>query len=187
MEACISPNSLRRRWLRLQPGAAAIRFRVLKAGIMEIADIFVVNKADHPMADQLRRELRSMMQMRQWPGWVPELVVTQAVDGRGIDELVGAIERHIADPYETGEIEAPAARCLHASSAPVRAGTDCRASDSVLQLASAHGTRPVRSLRTRSFRAATCVGKSFGEFPMLASKVRPPWHSRLKVARTRVG
>ena len=88
----------------LQPGSGD-SIQVLKAGIMEIADVFVVNKSDHPMADQLRREIRSMMGMLQWQGWVPELVMTQAVDGRGIDELVAAIERHAAYLNETGEIE----------------------------------------------------------------------------------
>jgi LAO/AO transport system kinase len=89
----------------LQPGSGD-SIQVLKAGIMEIADVFVVNKADHPMADQLRREIRSMMEMLQWPGWVPELVTTQALSGDGIDELWNAIERHIAYLNETGEITA---------------------------------------------------------------------------------
>jgi LAO/AO transport system kinase len=88
----------------LQPGSGD-SIQVLKAGIMEIADIFVVNKADHPMADQLRREIRSMMEMQHWSGWVPELVATQALDGKGIDELVAAIERHAVYLNETGEIE----------------------------------------------------------------------------------
>jgi LAO/AO transport system kinase len=88
----------------LQPGSGD-SIQVLKAGIMEIADIFVVNKADHPMADQLRREIRSMMEVLQWPGWIPELVMTQALEGKGIDELVAAIERHSAYLNETGEIE----------------------------------------------------------------------------------
>ena len=57
---------------------------------MEIADIFVVNKADHPMADQLRREIRSMMEMLQWPGWVPELVTTQALEGKRRSTSCGA-------------------------------------------------------------------------------------------------
>ncbi|MGA7355470.1 MAG: hypothetical protein WBW76_08570, partial [Candidatus Cybelea sp.] len=61
--------------------------------------------SDHPMADQLRREIRSMMEMQQWSGWVPELVSTQAVSGEGIDELERAIERHAAYLNETGEIE----------------------------------------------------------------------------------
>jgi LAO/AO transport system kinase len=88
----------------LQPGSGD-SIQVLKAGIMEIADIFVVNKSDHPMADQLRREIRSMMEMQHWPGWIPELVATQALEGKGIDELVSAIERHAAYLNETGEIE----------------------------------------------------------------------------------
>jgi LAO/AO transport system kinase len=88
----------------LQPGSGD-SIQVLKAGIMEIADIFVVNKADHPMADQLRREIRSMMEMQHWSGWVPELVATQALEGKGIDELVAAIERHGVYLNETGEIE----------------------------------------------------------------------------------
>jgi LAO/AO transport system kinase len=88
----------------LQPGSGD-SIQVLKAGIMEIADVFVVNKADHPMADQLRREIRSAMEMLQWSGWVPELVVTQALSGDGIDELWAAIERHMAYLNETGEFE----------------------------------------------------------------------------------
>ena len=88
----------------LQPGSGD-SIQVLKAGIMEIADIFVVNKADHPMADQLRREIRSMMEMQHWSGWVPELVATQALEGNGIDELVAAIERHGVYLNETGEID----------------------------------------------------------------------------------
>jgi len=88
----------------LQPGSGD-SIQVLKAGIMEIADVFVVNKSDHPMADQLRREIRSMMEMLQFTGWVPELVATQALSGDGVDELWNAIERHMAYLNETGEIE----------------------------------------------------------------------------------
>ncbi|MHB8178022.1 MAG: methylmalonyl Co-A mutase-associated GTPase MeaB [Vulcanimicrobiaceae bacterium] len=88
----------------LQPGSGD-SIQVLKAGIMEIADIFVVNKADHPMAGQLRREIRSMMEMLDFSGWVPELVATQALDGTGIDELWGAIEAHVAYLNESGEID----------------------------------------------------------------------------------
>ena len=46
-----------------------------------------------------------MMEMLQWQGWVPELVATQALGGKGIDDLVSAIERHAAYLNETGEIE----------------------------------------------------------------------------------
>ena len=89
--------------MALQPGSGD-SIQVLKAGIMEIADIFVVNKADHPMANQLRREIRSMMEMLDFSGWVPELVTTQALTGDGIDRLWTAIERHVAFLHESGEI-----------------------------------------------------------------------------------
>jgi LAO/AO transport system kinase len=87
----------------LQPGSGD-SIQVLKAGIMEIADVFVVNKSDHPMANQLRREIRSMMEMLQFAGWVPELVMTQALAGEGIDDLWSAIERHVGYLNESGEI-----------------------------------------------------------------------------------
>ena len=87
----------------LQPGSGD-SIQVLKAGIMEIADIFVVNKADHPMANQLKREIRSMMEILQYGAWVPELAMTQALEGTGIDELWSAIERHRAYLFESGDI-----------------------------------------------------------------------------------
>lgn len=87
----------------LQPGSGD-SIQVLKAGIMEVADIFVVNKADHPMANQLKREIRSMMEMLDFSGWVPELVMTQALEGKGIPELWAAIEKHVAYLDETGEM-----------------------------------------------------------------------------------
>ena len=79
--------------------------QVLKAGILEIADIFVVNKADHPMANQLRREIRTMMEMLDFSGWVPELVSTQAISGEGLEDLWAAIARHIVWLNESGAIE----------------------------------------------------------------------------------
>jgi len=87
----------------LQPGSGD-SVQVLKAGILEIADVFVVNKSDHPMALQLQREVRSMMEMLQFSGWVPALVATQAVSGKGIDALWEAILAHDRYLKTTGEI-----------------------------------------------------------------------------------
>jgi len=89
----------------LQPGSGD-SVQLLKAGILEVADVFVVNKADHPMALQLKREIRSMMEMLDFAGWVPELVTTRAREGVGIDELWLAIGRHAAYLRTTGELEA---------------------------------------------------------------------------------
>ncbi|GAC1622716.1 MAG: methylmalonyl Co-A mutase-associated GTPase MeaB [Candidatus Elarobacter sp.] len=87
----------------LQPGSGD-SVQVLKAGILEVADVFVVNKSDHPMALQMQREIRSMMEMLAFSGWVPELVATQALEGKGIDKLWDAILAHDAYLKETGEI-----------------------------------------------------------------------------------
>ena len=89
----------------LQPGSGD-SIQVLKAGILEVADIFVINKADHPMANQLKREIRSMMAMLEFGGWVPEVVMTQALLGEGIEDLWNAIQKHVAYLRETGELEA---------------------------------------------------------------------------------
>jgi LAO/AO transport system kinase len=65
-----------------------------KAGIMEIADIFVINKADHPGVAQVEREIQSLLSMgHRADGWVPPIVRTVATDGTGIDELVAAIQK----------------------------------------------------------------------------------------------
>jgi len=89
----------------LQPGSGD-SVQVLKAGILEIADVFVVNKRDHPMALQLQREIRSMLEMLDFGGWVPQLVSTQALEGRGIDELWDAILAHDAYLRTSGELAA---------------------------------------------------------------------------------
>jgi LAO/AO transport system kinase len=87
----------------LQPGSGD-SVQLLKAGILEIADIFVVNKADHPMALQLRREIRSMMEMLDFKGWVPRLVSTRAHDGDGVDELWKALAEHADYLRASGEL-----------------------------------------------------------------------------------
>ena len=80
--------------------------QILKAGILEIADVFVVNKADVPGADKVARELRDLV--RQGKGtsdWKPPVVQTTATSGAGIDELLDAVERHHAVIAESGELE----------------------------------------------------------------------------------
>ena len=87
----------------LQPGSGD-SVQLLKAGILEVADVFVVNKADHPMALQLQREIRGMMEMLDFSGWVPELVATRARENVGIDELWQAVEKHDAYLRTSGDL-----------------------------------------------------------------------------------
>jgi LAO/AO transport system kinase len=66
----------------------------LKAGIMEIADLFVVNKADREGADRVEKEVRAMQSLAvEQGGWVPPVMKTIASTGEGIDRLVEAIAR----------------------------------------------------------------------------------------------
>jgi methylmalonyl-CoA epimerase len=69
--------------------------QALKAGIMEIADIFVVNKADREGADRLVSSIEAMLALEQFgpEDWVPPIVRTQATSGAGVPELVAAIGR----------------------------------------------------------------------------------------------
>ena len=76
-----------------------------KAGLMEIADVFVVNKADRNGAKDSVRELRQMLSMSD-AEWKPEIVQTVATKGEGIDELWDAIARHRAYQEEKGLLQA---------------------------------------------------------------------------------
>src|SRR6185295_10411031 len=68
--------------------------QALKAGIMEIGDIFVINKCDRPGVEKMERAVLAMLSLAHRPDdWQPPVVKTVATDGRGIDELVETIER----------------------------------------------------------------------------------------------
>jgi LAO/AO transport system kinase len=79
-----------------------------KAGILEIGDIYVVNKADRDGADTLRRELRSMLALAEAAegSWRPPIVKTVASRDEGLDEVVAEIERHHAWLESSGELAA---------------------------------------------------------------------------------
>jgi LAO/AO transport system kinase len=69
--------------------------QTIKAGIMEIADVFIINKSDREGADRVEREIRAMqsLAMRK-DSWTPPIVKTVATDGRGIPELAAAIANY---------------------------------------------------------------------------------------------
>ena len=87
----------------LQPGMGDA-VQAAKAGILEIADVFVVNKADRDGADEVVRDLRNMLRMGERGEWTPPIVKTSTVDGSGVDDLWEAIERHRAHLQETGKL-----------------------------------------------------------------------------------
>jgi LAO/AO transport system kinase len=73
-----------------------------KAGVLEVADVLVVNKADRPETQRTVRDLRSMVALSTAP-WHPPVVTTVATSGEGIDELVRQLDRHWTWLADSGE------------------------------------------------------------------------------------
>jgi LAO/AO transport system kinase len=78
----------------LVPGAGD-EVQALKAGIMEIADIFIVNKADREGADRTVASIEAMLALQAFPegAWRPPIIKTEATTGKGVDEALAAVER----------------------------------------------------------------------------------------------
>ncbi len=80
--------------------------QALKAGILEIGDIFVVNKGDMEGTDQLVKELESVAEYKAMEQeWKPPVHVTIATEGKGTDEVVSSIEDHLEYLRESGEYQ----------------------------------------------------------------------------------
>lgn len=80
--------------------------QAIKAGILEIGDVFVVNKADRDDADRTARELAAMLEMNPEKDreWQPKVLKTEASRNRGIEELVNEVEAHRGYLYHSGAI-----------------------------------------------------------------------------------
>ena len=89
--------------LVLMPGGGD-SVQALKAGIMEIPDIIVVNKADHPMTQTMVREIRGVLSLAPQGPWKVPILQTEAVDGRGVDELMDKLVEHRAFIVEQGTL-----------------------------------------------------------------------------------
>jgi LAO/AO transport system kinase len=121
----------------LAPGAGD-GIQAAKAGILEVGDVFVVNKADRDGADQVVRDLRGMVAItdRSPGGWRPPIVKTVALKREGLDEVVAALDKHRGWMRANGElhrrrtararaeIEAIALMALRSRSVPGHAGLD---------------------------------------------------------------
>lgn len=87
--------------------------QALKAGIMEIGDIFVINKADRPGVEKMERALLAQLSLAHRPdGWMPPIVKTVATDGKGIDELKTQIDNYIAQRHPKKAVFADVAKIL---------------------------------------------------------------------------
>ena len=98
--------------LALMPGSGD-SIQALKAGVMEIPDIIVVNKADHPMTDTMVREVRGVLALSESAGeWQVPILRTEALRAEGVAELAAKIDEHRAQIEAAGTLEQRRARNL---------------------------------------------------------------------------
>jgi len=86
--------------------------QVMKAGLMEIADVFVVNKADRPGAGPLASEIQAMLDLREWGDWRPPVVQARARDGEGLEALDAALSAHREHLNTSGRLAAKKRQAL---------------------------------------------------------------------------
>jgi LAO/AO transport system kinase len=98
--------------LVLMPGSGD-SIQALKAGVMEIPDIIVVNKADHPMTETMVREIRGVLSLAPQRGWRVPIIKTEAVRDKGVAELVEKLDEHRAFIEEEGTLSERRQRNLH--------------------------------------------------------------------------
>ena len=89
--------------LVLMPGSGD-SIQALKAGVMEIPDVIVVNKSDHPLTDTMIREIRGVLSLGSQEGWRVPIVRTEAVRGEGVEELSEQVAAHRAHIEEEGTL-----------------------------------------------------------------------------------
>jgi LAO/AO transport system kinase len=99
--------------LALMPGSGD-SVQALKAGVMEIPDVIVVNKCDHPLADTMVREVRGVLSLGPQGAWKVPVVRTEAPRGEGIAELLEQVDAHRSHIEETGSLAERRARNLRA-------------------------------------------------------------------------
>jgi LAO/AO transport system kinase len=99
--------------LALMPGSGD-SIQALKAGVMEIPDVIVVNKADHPLTDTMVREVKNVLALGPHVSWKVPVVKTEAARGEGIPELLEQIDAHREHIAAEGTLEERRARNLRA-------------------------------------------------------------------------
>ena len=97
--------------LVLMPGSGD-SIQALKAGVMEIPDVIVVNKADHPMTDTMIREIRGVLSLGPATSWRVPIIKTEAAKGEGVAELAEKITEHREHIEAEGTLEERRARNL---------------------------------------------------------------------------
>jgi GTPase len=90
--------------LALMPGSGD-SIQALKAGVMEIPDVIVINKADHPLTDTMEREVRTVLALGPKGSWTVPVLRTEAARGEGVAELLAKIDEHRSHIESEGTLE----------------------------------------------------------------------------------
>jgi LAO/AO transport system kinase len=130
--------------------------QVMKAGLLEIADIFAVNKADREGAARLKNELDVMLELRPGVGWKVPVLLTEAHAAKGIEELAARIEEHLATAARSPDDDGAAARVAEWTEI-VRDELDVRLNRALGSDAFAEVVADLRSGRTDPYSAAVAV------------------------------
>jgi LAO/AO transport system kinase len=119
--------------LALMPGSGD-SIQALKAGVMEIPDVIVINKADHPLTDTMVREVQTALSLGPQGSWSVPILRTEASKGEGVAELAEKIDEHRRHIEQEGTLEERRARNLRnevlgLAAARLRRELDSRAED----------------------------------------------------------
>jgi LAO/AO transport system kinase len=98
--------------LVLMPGSGD-SIQALKAGVMEIPDVIVVNKADHPLTDTMVREIKGVLALGPREDWEVPVIRTEAVRGQGVADVAGALADHRAHIKAEGTLSTRRRRNLY--------------------------------------------------------------------------
>jgi len=139
--------------------------QAIKAGILEIADVFVVNKADRDGCSRTVHDLEAMVETRPGghAGWKPPVLATMAIDGEGIDELVTTIDEHRRFLLSSGSLERKALERMKAQMLEVLARDVAR--DAARALEGDEGRDIVDRMSRRELDPRAAARELLGKLP----------------------
>ena len=180
--------------LALMPGSGD-SIQALKAGVMEIPDIIVVNKADHPMTDTMVREVRGVLALSYEPGsWKVPILRTEAARGEGVEELAEKIDEHRAFIEAAGTLAERRARNLRSEVVGIATSRMRRALEAwaaedpgtaeLLEQVVRREARPGDRGRTAAGAARRCLSRSPAARLSDGSAIRSPTSRASRSARS---
>jgi LAO/AO transport system kinase len=134
--------------------------QMMKAGILEIADLLTVNKCDRQGSDHVVKELRAMLELAHGPGWLIPVLKTVAEKGEGVNDVYAAIGKHREYLKQSGRIVQKSTR--FAKTAILHTIRDMAARSVEGRLESAEGQRLLERVARRELDPFSAAEKLFG-------------------------